>query len=66
MKTGIVADNYKIERFKKELNSKGFTNYEVMPFCLGVSQIHVEIKKEHLNDIKKICQRVELHFKHGN
>ncbi len=30
-KVGIVTDNYKLEKFKKELSAKGFTDFKVLP-----------------------------------
>ncbi len=36
-KVGIVCDNYKIDRFKKELTSKGFTDFEIFPFTTAVN-----------------------------
>lgn len=67
MKTaGIVADNYKVEKFKKELIKNGFTDFEVVPFTTDTSNIKVKCEESQYKDIKKICQQVEFHFKHGN
>ena len=68
MKAGIVADNYKIERFKKELTKNGFTDFSVVPFINNTSSIQVIIPDDgkKLPEIKKICKEVELFFKHGN
>jgi len=67
MKTaGIVADNYKLEKFKKELTSKGFTDFKIVPFTNDTSTIKVQFEPSQLNEINKICQLVELHFKRSN
>jgi hypothetical protein len=50
---GIVCDNYKVDKFKKELTSNGFNDFEVNPFDKTTSNI-------------KICEFVELYFKKGN
>jgi len=64
---GIVADNFKLDTFKKELTAKGFT-FTVHPFTTdGVSQIHVTVKTSaDVMKIKQICEKVELLFKRRN
>lgn len=67
MKTaGIVADNYKLEKFKKELIAKGFTDFIVAPYSEGVSSIQIQTLESKFVEIKRICQLVELHFKRSN
>jgi uncharacterized protein YaaQ len=70
MKTsGIVADNYKVDRFKKELNEAGFNNYTVHVnggILAGTTTIKVRHADSQLQDVHKICQMVELHFKQRN
>jgi ABC-type transport system substrate-binding protein len=68
---GIGADNYKLEKFKKELEAAGYTDYDITPFSPGVSfiQIHIpdeKYNKETINSVKVLCQQVELHFHHSN
>jgi len=65
-KAGIVADNYKLEKFKKELTAKGFTDFKVSPFTKDTSTIQVNVPEERMSEIVTICRNVELHFKHGN
>lgn len=73
-KIGIVADNYKVERFKKKLTEGGFTNIECSPITLAGNDqytsigVFVEEKdfQEAVKKITKICQLVELHFKRSN
>lgn len=64
-KIGIVADNYKLERFKKDLTKGGFT-YEISPFKETTSTIIVNTDENKISDVKKICELVELHFKREN
>jgi len=66
MRIGIVADNYKLDRFKQELSAKGFTEIQIYPFTEGVSQMHVIADKKDFDQINKICQEVELFYKRGN
>lgn len=65
-KAGIVADNYKLEKFKKELTAKGFTDFKVFPFTKDTSSIQVNVEDDKLMEVKTICQNVELYFKHSN
>lgn len=66
---GILADNYKVERFKKELIKDGFTDFEVAilnPQKNGCTAIKVTTDITNQPRIAKICQRVEFHFKRAN
>jgi len=63
---GIVCDNHKVEKFKKELTLNGFTDHYVVPFTGPTSTIKVRIQGNQVNDIRKICEYVELYFKRSN
>ena len=63
---GIVADNYKLNKFKKELIKKGFTDFEIAPFINATSNIKVKCEPNQLKEIRKICEYVELYFKRSN
>jgi len=67
-KVGIVADNYKLEKFKKELTAKGFTDFTIMDYqkVNELSLIQVHCKDERVMEVKTICQNVELYFKRSN
>jgi len=66
----IVANDYKLDRFKMELTNNGFTDFEIISntqiTLKGTSLIRVKVADDKLNDIKKICDLVELHFKQSN
>lgn len=68
--TGIVADNYKLDKFKQELNNKGFTDLTITPYTLGgakdISLIKVTVPDSDVGEVYKICQKVEIHFKRSN
>lgn len=66
MKAGIVADNYKLDKFKKELTAKGFTDFKIFPFTKYTSTIKVNVKEEDLLELKKVCEFVEMYFKQSN
>lgn len=70
-KIAIVADNYKLDKFKKELTAKGFVDFEIIAFTKGTemgetSTITVNVADNKVQEVAKICQLVELHFKRGN
>ncbi len=65
-KVGIVCDNYKLNKFKKDLTSKGFTDFDTKPFQNETTAIFVHVDDNKVHEIHKICQLVELHFKRGN
>lgn len=62
---GIVCDNYKLNKFKKELSNGGF-QYMTEPFKGETTTIIVISTGAQLMKIKKICEKVEFHFKHSN
>jgi len=71
MKTiGIVCDDYKIQRFKKELADAGFDSVKISPVMKDHSSIKIIVKDEDFSSaqlkISRICTRVEMHFKRGN
>lgn len=67
MKTaGIVADNYKVDKFKEELIKNGYNNFKVTPFTKDTTTIKVTVEDDKVKEIYKICQLVEMHFKRSN
>jgi hypothetical protein len=67
-KVGIVCDNYKLAKFKKDLTDKGFTDFEVIPCSVvdNTTLITVNVNKNKVDEVHKICKLVELHYKRGN
>lgn len=63
---GISCDNYKLERFKKELTKAGFTKFSIRQFMGDVSNIIIETTDDKQAEIHKICLKVEMHFKRSN
>ena len=69
MTIGIVADNYKLAKFERELSINGFTEYTITPFTDATSTIKIQVKDSRSKaaiDIKRICEYVELYFKQSN
>jgi hypothetical protein len=65
-KVGIVADNYKLNKFEKELTAAGFTNFKITPFTEDTSAITLYVLPKQVHDVHKICNKVEMHFKQSN
>lgn len=65
-KVGIVVDNYKLEKFKSELTGKGYKDFTTSKFTKDTTSIMVQVDEDKVMDIKKLCQRLELHFKRSN
>lgn len=63
---GIVCDNYKLEKFKEELNNEGFTDFEVKSLKGDASVIKVKTTPKRYHEIYKLCKQVELWFKTRN
>lgn len=64
-KVGITCDNYKLDKFKKELEAKGFTDYKVVSFEKGsnLSVIQINCWEADYPVIGKIFEAVEAYFK---
>ncbi len=67
MKSGIVCDNYKVNKFKTELAKAGFTEFTEAPFQKEKTTIiQVTHDNSKLNELEKLCKNVELYFKRRN
>lgn len=65
-KIAIVADNYKVSKFKEQLKAKGFDDIKTTSFTPTSTTIMVNTEDDKIDDIRKICQLVEMHFKRSN
>jgi hypothetical protein len=65
MKIGIAADNYKVGKFKEELDALDY-KYEVAPLSRAESIISVEGQEKDKDVIHALCIAVESHFKRRN
>lgn len=59
---GIVCDNYKLIKFKRELKKKELTDFTVHPFKENTSTIKVTTDASNVGIIKTLCEKVEKHF----
>lgn len=60
---GIVADNFKVEKFREELTKNGFTEFEEKQLPRGITSIYLMVEESKISQISEICRRVELYFK---
>jgi hypothetical protein len=63
--SGIVVDNYKLDKFKEELTKLSFV-YTVHPFTQDTSTIKVVSEESRVPEIYQLCRRLEYHFKRSN
>ena len=63
MKTiGIVIDNYKQQKFEKELTSGGFADYKITPFTTKTSVIKVTTEENKITKLQKLCEKLQRSF----
>ncbi len=70
-KIGIVVDQYKIDKFKEELNARGFEGaYKITPFTKDTLTIIIEVENEEFvgaqEEIRRLTKKIEYHFKRSN
>jgi len=63
---GILADNFKLNKFKKELDKANFTDYKIADFTANTSIINIDMNADRIKELKKLCEKVEFYFKRGN
>jgi uncharacterized protein YaaQ len=61
-KVGIVADDYKVSKFKLELTKNGFTDFQTHPFTKGNTSIIVMVTDDKVNDVYRIMQACRIAF----
>jgi hypothetical protein len=71
MKTiGITCDNYKVDKFEQELTLKGYEDFEVFKLTETTKVIKVTVESAqfhfHAEQIRRLCVRLEHHFKRSN
>jgi len=59
---GILANNYKLKRFKKQLKKNGFYNFEIVYSEKGISTIRVATHSNKLAELQKVCSNIEAYF----
>lgn len=65
-KFGIVADDHKVEKFKKELKAGGFKKVNVKPLSSGISTITIKAEDTDQDTIHAICIKVEAFYNRSN
>lgn len=73
MKIGIACDNYKLRKFRRALDNAGYTNREYRSLddlgLPGVTMIMIITDQDRavwFPKIRKVCQKLEIDFKHSN
>lgn len=65
IKVGIVADNYKVDKFTEELTRAGYA-FETFPFAGGTTLLKVRVAPQQVDNVRRLCQTIEIHFKQSN
>lgn len=70
-KIGIAVDDYKLEKFKEELNARGLPDFEVCPGVTSDTRlIRVMCDDKDFDDttekIRRLAKKMEYHFKRSN
>lgn len=66
-KVGVVVDNYKVARVKKELEKANFSDYTVVGnLTPDTTVITINVEDNQVNKIGAIVSVVEAHFKRSN
>lgn len=58
MKAGIVADNWKVPIFERELTAAGFA-FDKMPFTKETTTIRVTCRPDQIGQVHAICAKVQ-------
>lgn len=56
---GVVLDNYKLERYKKELEKNNFKIISTKPFTQDSSTIKVEVDNSRVPELNKLLRLLE-------
>lgn len=62
---GIVVDNYKLPKFKEGLKELDLFSSD-KPFTKGTTTIFVMCYEERIEDIAKMCKKLEIDFRRSN
>lgn len=66
IKAGIVCDDYKVRKFKKDLKSHGYNDLRIKKQTgklEGTTLIQVRIETEKVPELQKLIEEIELYFK---
>lgn len=63
---GIVADNYKIPTFEKELKKEGFTDYTITKFTGESKLIKIKCPASEVGNVQAICQKCQKMTQRSN
>jgi len=61
-RVGIVCDDYKVRKFKRKLETKGF-EFETKPYRPGLTLIVIDTTMDKVSVIAAVCRLCEIEFK---
>lgn len=62
VEAGIVVDNYKLKKFKHELEKGGFPTFTVHEFTKDTSTIKVTTESENIGLLKELITEIQTYF----
>jgi len=66
IRTGIVVDNYKLDRFKKKLGKNDFEIAATEKFTGTTTSIILSVDPDRIPELKKLLGELQLYFKRRN
>jgi hypothetical protein len=65
-KVGIACDDYKLAKFKEELNAAGFTQLTEHKLTENSYILTVEVPVNKVGEVHRLCKRVQTYFHNRN
>ena len=65
-KIGIVVDDHKIVKFKKELEAIAIDNIETNKFSKNCTLIMLNVFESQIVEIYRVCRKLEIDLKQSN
>lgn len=66
MKVAIIADNYKLPKFREALAKANIVVTGETPFVQKTTVMSLMISHNQLNEVKNICELLEINFNQSN
>jgi hypothetical protein len=66
LKIGILVDNHKVEKFEAALEAIGLRDRKVMKFNDAVKLITLNCRPSRVEDIAKLCKKLQIDFNRSN
>jgi len=65
-KVGIVVDDHKIDKFKKELEAIAIDSIETTKFSKNCTLILINVFESQIVEVCRVCTKLEIDIKRSN